>query len=145
MEKKKRKKFTDNDCLNRGKNLTIEAIGTFSEDVSEGAYVDLQVKYGLIRLINKRVDLCEQVGNVDMKCPLKEGKTVIKKDVEVPGVVPPVRPLSLPNLSSSLPFTPTNTITTSFPLLEKLLDHELTIPTKTGKIHRHSRRIHRGR
>jgi hypothetical protein len=51
----------------------------------------LQVKYGLIRLVNTKADLCEQVKNVDLDCPIKKGKTTIKKDVEIPAEVPPVR------------------------------------------------------
>jgi len=72
-----------------GQNLTIEAVGTFKEDVEEGAYVNLQVKYGLIRLVNTQADLCEQVQNVDMSCPLKEGETRVRKDVAIPAQVPP--------------------------------------------------------
>ena len=60
------------------------------EDVGPGAYVVLQVKYGLIRLVNTEADLCEQVANVDLKCPIKKGKTVITKDVELPKEIPPV-------------------------------------------------------
>jgi len=72
-----------------GTTLTIEAVGTFVEDIEEGAYVHLQVKYGLIRLINTTADLCEQVKNVDMECPIKKGKTTIVKDVELPDEIPP--------------------------------------------------------
>ena len=61
-----------------------------SEDVQEGAYVELQVKYGLIRLVSTRADLCDQVSNVDMECPIQKGKTVITKDVELPKEIPPV-------------------------------------------------------
>jgi len=50
----------------------------------------LQVKYGLIRLVNTEADLCEQVSNVDMTCPIKKGLTKIKKDVELPKEIPPV-------------------------------------------------------
>ena len=60
------------------------------KDVEAGAYVTLQVKYGLIRLVNQRADLCEQVGNVDLECPIKKGKTTITKDVELPSEIPPV-------------------------------------------------------
>lgn len=60
------------------------------EDIGEGAYVVLQVKYGLIRLVNTEADLCEQVENVDMSCPIKKGKTKIIKDVELPAEIPPV-------------------------------------------------------
>jgi hypothetical protein len=73
-----------------GETLTIEAIGTFTEDVEEGAYIQLQVKYGLIRLINTKADLCEQIKNVDLKCPIKEGKKTITKDVDLPNEIPPV-------------------------------------------------------
>lgn len=65
-------------------------MGTLKEDVAEGAYVLLQVKYGLIRLVSTKADLCEQVGNVDMKCPVKKGKAKITKDVELPKEIPPV-------------------------------------------------------
>jgi len=73
----------------KGKTLTIEAVGTLKEDVAEGAYVLLQVKYGLIRLVSTKADLCEQVGNVDLKCPVEKGKAKITKDVELPGEIPP--------------------------------------------------------
>jgi hypothetical protein len=72
-----------------GNTLTIKAEGTLLEDVGEGAYVILQVKYGLIRLVSTRADLCDQVENVDMECPIKKGKTTITKDVELPKEIPP--------------------------------------------------------
>jgi hypothetical protein len=75
-----------------GQTLTIEAIGTFVEEIEKGAYIQLQVKYGLVRLINMTTDLCEQVKNVDMECPIKEGKTTITKDVDMPQEIPPVSP-----------------------------------------------------
>lgn len=59
--------------------------------MEEGAYVVIQVKYGLIRLINQKTDLCEQVSNVDLECPIKKGKIVITKDVTLPKEIPPVR------------------------------------------------------
>jgi hypothetical protein len=74
--------------------LTIEASGELLEDIEKGAYVILQVKYGLIRLVNTQADLCEQVSNVDLECPIKKGKTTITKDVELPNEIPPVINLS---------------------------------------------------
>lgn len=44
--------------------------------------------------MNTEVDLCEQVSNVDLSCPIKKGKTVIVKDVALPKEIPPVRPPS---------------------------------------------------
>lgn len=73
----------------KGDNLTIEAVGELLEDVGEGAYVVLQVKYGLIRLVNTEADLCDQVSNVDLECPIKKGLTKITKDIELPKEIPP--------------------------------------------------------
>ncbi|KAK4993577.1 Phosphatidylglycerol/phosphatidylinositol transfer protein [Elasticomyces elasticus] len=72
-----------------GKALNISAKGTLSEDIEDGAKVHLQVKYGLIRIINQEADLCEQVGQVDLKCPLKKGEMVLTTSVELPNEIPP--------------------------------------------------------
>ena len=50
----------------------------------------LQVKYGVITLIKQTVDLCEQVKNVELDCPL-EGNVRFTKEVELPREIPPVR------------------------------------------------------
>lgn len=71
-----------------GQNLTIEAAGVFLKDVEEGAYVLLDVRWNLVRLLHRPVDLCEQVENVDLHCPLKKGETVIRKTMELPKRIP---------------------------------------------------------
>ncbi|PSS02105.1 ML domain-domain-containing protein [Coniella lustricola] len=71
-----------------GKELVIKASGTVFEDIEEGAYVELQVKYGLIRLISTRADLCEQIKNVGMECPIKKGPMTLTKAVELPKEIP---------------------------------------------------------
>ena len=73
-----------------GQTLTIEAEGTFAEKIEEGAFVWLTVKYGLIRLIYQKEDLCEQMKQVDTECPLGPGVVKITKDVDIPQQVPPV-------------------------------------------------------
>ena len=83
-----------------GKTLTIKAHGNFTESVEKGAYMKLQVKYGLITLINQTADLCEQMSNVDEECPLNGEKT-ITKDVDLPGTVPPVSQVLSSNVQSS--------------------------------------------
>ncbi|THV49468.1 hypothetical protein BGAL_0193g00070 [Botrytis galanthina] len=72
-----------------GNKLTIEAVGTLSQTLEKGAYVHLQVKYGLIRLISMTQDLCDQVSNVDLSCPIDAGKIIITKDVDLPNQIPP--------------------------------------------------------
>ncbi|SGZ47661.1 CIC11C00000005897 [Sungouiella intermedia] len=73
----------------KGQNLTFVATGFLSEDITDGAYVDVDVRYGYIRLIHQTFDLCEEVTNVDLECPIKEGQQIISKLVEIPNEVPP--------------------------------------------------------
>lgn len=51
----------------------------------------MQVKYGLIRLISTKADLCEQVKNVDLECPIEAGDLTLTKTVELPKEIPNVR------------------------------------------------------
>lgn len=67
----------------------MTANGVLSEDVEEGAKVHLQVKYGVIRIINQQADLCETVKNVDLECPLKKGELKLVKEVNLPNEIPP--------------------------------------------------------
>jgi len=69
--------------------LTIQAKGNFTEKIEEGAFVYLTVKWGLVRLIYQKVDLCEQMKEVDKECPIEKGETTITKDVTLPAQIPP--------------------------------------------------------
>ena len=51
----------------------------------------LQVKYGLITLINQEADLCETVQKADLTCPIKKGEMSLTKEVDIPRQIPPVR------------------------------------------------------
>ncbi|OBA24390.1 hypothetical protein METBIDRAFT_38216 [Metschnikowia bicuspidata var. bicuspidata NRRL YB-4993] len=73
----------------KGENLTFSAVGFLTEDIEEGAYVDVDVRYGFIKLIHQTFDLCEEVKNVDLECPIKKGENIISKLVEIPAEVPP--------------------------------------------------------
>lgn len=57
----------------------------------------LVVKYGYITLIKTKADLCESMKNVDIACPLEEGRLTLTKTVDLPKEIPPV---------SALAFTP---------------------------------------
>lgn len=72
----------------RGDTLSIYARGTVLEDITEGAYVDIVVKYGLIRILHQTLDLCEQTDKVDLACPIKEGKVELEREVQLPKVIP---------------------------------------------------------
>lgn len=73
-----------------GQTLTIQASGTLKEKIEKGATVALEVKWGLITLIQQTVDFCDQIKNVGMECPLQEGKMVLTKQVDLPKQIPPV-------------------------------------------------------
>lgn len=75
----------------RGQNLTITATGTVKEDILEGAFVEIEVKYGLIRLLRQTLDLCEQTAKVDLACPIKEGQVTLERVVQLPQAIPPGR------------------------------------------------------
>ncbi|KAF4947494.1 hypothetical protein FSARC_13957 [Fusarium sarcochroum] len=71
-----------------GQELLIKAKGSVKQKIEEGAYVLLTVKYGLIRLISTKADLCEQIGNVDLKCPVEAGDIEVTKSVDLPAEIP---------------------------------------------------------
>jgi len=73
----------------RGQNLTVDAEGTVKQRIEEGAYVLLDVKWGMIKLIHQKVDFCEQLKEVNETCPLEKGVMKVYKEVAIPQQVPP--------------------------------------------------------
>lgn len=73
----------------KGANLTIVAKGYLSQDIADGAYVEVDVRYGFIKLVHETFDICEEITKVDMECPIEAGQQVIMKEVEIPAEVPP--------------------------------------------------------
>ncbi len=73
-----------------GTTLLIEAKGIVHQAIQEGAYVNLEVKYGYIRLISTTADLCKEIKNVDLECPIEKGALSIVKAVDLPKEIPPV-------------------------------------------------------
>jgi len=73
----------------KGKQLTIEALGWLKEEVGYGSYVDVTVKLGLIKLLQKRFDLCEESQKVNKQCPLERGRQELSTTVNLPKEIPP--------------------------------------------------------
>uniref|UniRef100_A0A1D1YWQ7 Phosphatidylglycerol/phosphatidylinositol transfer protein n=1 Tax=Anthurium amnicola TaxID=1678845 RepID=A0A1D1YWQ7_9ARAE len=73
----------------KGKELKIDALGNLREEVGQGSYIDVTVKLGLIRLLQKRFDLCEESQKVDKPCPLKRGRQTLSTTVNLPREIPP--------------------------------------------------------
>ncbi|CAI5755686.1 unnamed protein product [Candida verbasci] len=72
-----------------GSNLTFTATGYISKTIEDGAYVEVDVRYGFIKLVHQTFDLCEEVQKVDLECPIQKGNQIISKVVEIPQEVPP--------------------------------------------------------
>ncbi|SCW01608.1 LAFE_0E03400g1_1 [Lachancea fermentati] len=76
----------------RGENVTVSAAGILNGEITEGAYVDVEVRLGYIKLLSQTYDLCEELENNDvggLRCPLSPGSYMIDKEVEIPAEVPP--------------------------------------------------------
>ncbi|KAM3586930.1 hypothetical protein VKS41_001979 [Umbelopsis sp. WA50703] len=72
----------------KGQNLDIDFKGTLSEEVVNGSTINLIVKYGVVKLLQKTLDLCEQAKEIDRECPIPAGEFSFTKTVELPKEIP---------------------------------------------------------
>lgn len=68
----------------KGEDLTIGFKGYLSETVPNGTTVQVIVKYGVVRLLQKKFDFCEKIEEVDEKCPIPKGELTFTKVVALP-------------------------------------------------------------
>jgi len=73
-----------------GENLTVTVKAHAQEQVEEGAYTDISVKFGFIKLFQKQFDLCEEArnGNTSVQCPVKQGNYEDVRTVALPMEIP---------------------------------------------------------
>ncbi|KAK2461853.1 hypothetical protein APHAL10511_006316 [Amanita phalloides] len=73
-----------------GHELTIKAKGVVTDIIEEGAYADVTVKLGLIKLLHKQFDVCEEArnANASVACPVKPGKYLVQQKVMLPREIP---------------------------------------------------------
>ncbi|EAL21061.1 hypothetical protein CNBD4370 [Cryptococcus deneoformans B-3501A] len=73
-----------------GKNLTVTVEGDVLETIEEGAYVDVTVKLGLIKLLQKEFDVCDEArhANASVQCPVQPGPYTVTETVELPQEIP---------------------------------------------------------
>ncbi|KIK71085.1 hypothetical protein GYMLUDRAFT_235459 [Collybiopsis luxurians FD-317 M1] len=76
-----------------GKPLTVKVTGTAIERIEEGATADVTVKLGLIKLLTKKFDVCEEArnANASIQCPVEEGDYVVEQTVDLPKEIPPAK------------------------------------------------------
>ncbi|CAO3686613.1 unnamed protein product [Umbelopsis ramanniana] len=72
----------------KGQPLDIEFKGWLKEQVENGSYIDLTVKFGVVKLLSKRLDLCDQAKEIDTQCPIPAGEFTFTKSVDLPNEIP---------------------------------------------------------
>ncbi|KDN41450.1 hypothetical protein RSAG8_07400, partial [Rhizoctonia solani AG-8 WAC10335] len=73
-----------------GQDLTVKIIAKSDQPIEEGAYADVTVKLGLIKLLNKRFDICEEARNANatIQCPVEAGDHEVVQTVALPREIP---------------------------------------------------------
>ncbi|KAI0038691.1 hypothetical protein FA95DRAFT_1505197 [Auriscalpium vulgare] len=74
-----------------GQNLTVTVSAALAGmTVKEGAYADVTVKLGLVKIVKKQYDLCEEARNADanVTCPVGPGDYTVIQIVELPKKIP---------------------------------------------------------
>ncbi|KAI5825736.1 MD-2-related lipid-recognition [Schizophyllum commune Tattone D] len=74
-----------------GEQLTMTVKAEVQETIQEGAYADVAVKVGLIKLLQKRFDICEEARNANatVQCPVEKGEHTVVQTVQLPREIPP--------------------------------------------------------
>ncbi|PPQ88662.1 hypothetical protein CVT25_010238 [Psilocybe cyanescens] len=73
-----------------GKDLTVTVNASVEEEIVEGAYTDVTVKLGLVRILKKRFDVCEEARNANatIQCPVETGPYTVVQTVALPKEIP---------------------------------------------------------
>ncbi|PWN30514.1 hypothetical protein BDZ90DRAFT_207574, partial [Jaminaea rosea] len=76
-----------------GKNMTVKARGVVKRTIKEGSIADVNVKIGVIRLLHRQFDICEEARNnkAEVQCPVEPGEYDITQTVELPREIPPAK------------------------------------------------------
>ncbi|KAG5919211.1 hypothetical protein E4U61_001052 [Claviceps capensis] len=73
-----------------GQALIVKFRGYTRRNIEKKAFFNLNVKYGLIRLLGLQGNLCSQISAIDLKCPLRAGTMLsITKTITLPKKIPP--------------------------------------------------------
>ncbi|KAG1057750.1 hypothetical protein G6F43_000430 [Rhizopus delemar] len=78
--------------LEPGDQVNITIVGTLLETVEDGAYADVTVKLGLVKLLRKTFDICEELekhkDEVDIQCPIEKGNFKLVQSIKLPREIP---------------------------------------------------------
>ncbi|KAJ7110120.1 MD-2-related lipid-recognition domain-containing protein [Mycena epipterygia] len=73
-----------------GQDLTVTVNAVVTETIEEGASADVVVKLGLIKLLQKKFDVCEEARNKNatVSCPVEPGPYTVVQTVALPKEIP---------------------------------------------------------
>ncbi|KJA29157.1 hypothetical protein HYPSUDRAFT_61189 [Hypholoma sublateritium FD-334 SS-4] len=73
-----------------GKDMTVKVKGIAREVIEDGASADVTVKLGLIKILQKTFDICEEArtNNASIQCPVSEGTHIVEQTVALPKEIP---------------------------------------------------------
>jgi len=73
-----------------GQDLTVTVKGNVVEEIADGAYADVSVKLGLVKILQKRFDVCEEArsANASVQCPVEKGTYTVEQTVALPKEIP---------------------------------------------------------
>jgi len=73
-----------------GQDLTVTASGYVKDTIEWGAYADVTVKIGLIKLLHKQYDICEEAQSINatVRCPVERDNYVVTQTVALPKEIP---------------------------------------------------------
>ncbi|KAI9060176.1 hypothetical protein FKP32DRAFT_1679137 [Trametes sanguinea] len=77
----------------RGEDLTVTVEGVADSQVEDGAYADVTVKVGVIKILQKEFDVCEEASkaNASVQCPVEKGTHKVVQTVTLPKEIPPAQ------------------------------------------------------
>lgn len=69
--------------MNPGDHLTIAAAGTLYKPVLPGSTANVQVKLGVVQLLRKTFDICNELEkhkeDVELQCPIEKGYLTVSE------------------------------------------------------------------
>ncbi|KAF8216127.1 ML domain-containing protein [Mycena galopus ATCC 62051] len=73
-----------------GQDLTVTVKASVTEVIEEGASADVTVKLGLIKLLQKKFDICQEARNANatVSCPVEPGPYEVVQTVALPKEIP---------------------------------------------------------
>ncbi|KAJ3565775.1 hypothetical protein NP233_g7429 [Leucocoprinus birnbaumii] len=76
-----------------GEDFVVKVTAEATQEIKEGAYADVVVKLGLIKLLSKQFDLCDEARNakLSVQCPVQPGQYVVEHKVTLPKETPPMK------------------------------------------------------